>query len=697
MNALVQIGLTNAVAATAWAVLAAAVYRLSRRPALAHALWLLVLIKLLTPPLVVIPIALPASEDESPAPVIAEAGQPANEPQPEPQALPQEPTREVPLLPETNAGMVDPQPVTPSADVPLAVPQFLDMPAFPLHQPLLPELPQPRIADLDSSETIYEIPWLTLLGGAWLGGSIAWFTVALVRIWRFQNALDLSQPAPASLQCEASTLAAQLGLRDCPAVWLMPGVVSPLLWAIAGYPRLLLPEGLLGRLEALQRRTLLAHELAHYRRRDHWVRCVEFLALGIYWWFPVAWWARRELREAEEECCDAWVLWALPEAAKAYASALVETLDFLSGTQPSLPPVASGLGQLDLLRRRLAMIMRGTMPRSLGGLGFLAVLGLAALLLPLWPTWAQQDPTSNRNQSGSAAPAQDLEKAKADLERAVKDLEKLKSQLDAARKDFEQRQAALKNAERQLSKAEAEAQSAVSRLRGQEQLQKAQQAEATAKKAQAGFGGGGAFGGKGFDTETLRKILEKALKAEEQLDPEALNRILEHAMKLARAEAEKGKSGAISGTFGGGVGGIGSFGPPGGLGGGGLGGLGGNGLGGLGGLGGGIGNFGGLPGMPTTAVGQNSAIEKRLSDVEKKLDMVLKELQARNLPFGVPGSPGIAPGQKKGPGGGGGGAGGGFGGAGGGGGGAGGAGGGGGALIPPGLTIDSTPSNPKKD
>jgi hypothetical protein len=161
-----------------------------------------------------------------------------------------------------------------------------------------------------------------------------------------------------------------------------------MLWALAGPPRLLLPAALWDRLGAEQQDTLLAHELAHLRRRDHWVRRLELLVVGLYWWHPVAWWARRQLREAEEECCDAWVVWALPTAARAYATALLETVTFLSQTRPALPAVASGAGHVQLLKRRLTMILKGTPPRSLTGGGLLLVAALA-VLLPLWPTWAE--------------------------------------------------------------------------------------------------------------------------------------------------------------------------------------------------------------------------------------------------------------------------------------------------------------------
>jgi beta-lactamase regulating signal transducer with metallopeptidase domain len=79
--------------------------------------------------------------------------------------------------------------------------------------------------------------------------------------------------------------------------------------------------------------------------------------LTLFWWNPVAWWARRQLHRAEEECCDAWVLSALPERSREYAGAILETLDFLSGAQPVMPAFASGLGAADILERRLKMIL----------------------------------------------------------------------------------------------------------------------------------------------------------------------------------------------------------------------------------------------------------------------------------------------------------------------------------------------------
>jgi len=176
-----------------------------------------------------------------------------------------------------------------------------------------------------------------------------------------------------------------------------------MLWAsFAGPPRLVLPAELWARLDVSQQDAVLAHELAHLKRRDHWVRRLEAIVLGFYWWDPVAWWARRELERTEEECCDAWVVWALPAAASAYAEALVATTAFLSGLRHPLPLGASGAGRSLPLKRRLNMIMNhptaGSLTRSIPW----TVLILGVMGLPFLPALASEQ--SARQETQEAAP-----------------------------------------------------------------------------------------------------------------------------------------------------------------------------------------------------------------------------------------------------------------------------------------------------
>src|SRR5262249_51691920 len=135
---------------------------------------------------------------------------------------------------------------------------------------------------------------------------------------------------------------------------------------------------------------------------------LEALVLALYWWHPIVWWARRELRETEEQCCDAWVVWALAGADRAYATALLQTVAFFSRARCALPAVASGIGQVCHLRRRLTMIMQRNTPRSLSWSGVVAVMVVGLLLLPFLPVIAQQPAGSEDQKSGKQSDPTDL-------------------------------------------------------------------------------------------------------------------------------------------------------------------------------------------------------------------------------------------------------------------------------------------------
>ena len=155
----------------------------------------------------------------------------------------------------------------------------------------------------------WEPPVLVLI----LAGALGWWTLAAARIIRFHHLLKGIQPAAGQWQLHSDQLARRVGLSWRPSLCLVPGRVPPMLWAIGSRPRLLVPEKLWTKMGADEHTSLLLHELAHLKRRDHWVRWLELIVAGLYWWHPVVWWARRALREAEEQCCDAWVVWAMPD------------------------------------------------------------------------------------------------------------------------------------------------------------------------------------------------------------------------------------------------------------------------------------------------------------------------------------------------------------------------------------------------
>lgn len=348
MERLLSAGLGNAALVSALAVLVLLIDRLSRRPALAHWLWLLLLIKLITPPIVTLPQAWLAPRQNS----VGSS---------EPLVVPVE----------------RPEPGSATAEA-------VEQPgAHPVEKPS-PPAGVPSAARLLRTAMAIAPHWTSVAGAIWVAGSAVWILRVFLRLRRARRLLDYALRAPEPLQARARELARRIGLRRCPGIWIVPGTVSPLLWAL-GAPRLFIPGDLWEKLDSAQHDALLVHELAHLKRRDHWVRFVELGVMSLFWWYPVAWWARRSLRDAEEQCCDAWVVWALPGRSLAYATALLDTIDFLAQSSSSLPLSASGAWHLPSLKARLAMIMRGGTPRILSRTGAVGVAGIAAMLLPLSP------------------------------------------------------------------------------------------------------------------------------------------------------------------------------------------------------------------------------------------------------------------------------------------------------------------------
>ncbi len=127
---------------------------------------------------------------------------------------------------------------------------------------------------------------------------------------------------------------------------------------------------------------VLVHELAHIRRRDHLTRWFEIFVRGIFWWHPLAWWASRQLRQAEEECCDAWVVWALPDSRRSYGEALLWTIEFLAERRLFSVVAGTALGGSHV-KRRIEMIMNQKLNRRMSWGALIALIVVSASMLPV--------------------------------------------------------------------------------------------------------------------------------------------------------------------------------------------------------------------------------------------------------------------------------------------------------------------------
>ena len=82
------------------------------------------------------------------------------------------------------------------------------------------------------------LPWLGLV---WMSGTAAAVVLAAVRITRFHRLLAGAEPASQELQDLTRDLAAQMGLKRAPRVYWIEARLTPMLWAVACRPRLIIP------------------------------------------------------------------------------------------------------------------------------------------------------------------------------------------------------------------------------------------------------------------------------------------------------------------------------------------------------------------------------------------------------------------------------------------------------------------------
>jgi bla regulator protein blaR1 len=327
--------LNNAALATVFAVIAFAFGYCFRSPAYRHAAWVIVLLKLVAPPLIVIPLlVLPASwQTAEPTPAQA---------------------------PDTvRSPAQSSQHHSPSCQCATAPINSVTQPNWGIAQYLLV---------------------------VWGAGTVGWFLLQTRRILRFRRGVQLASDAPEAVKLATSQLAERLGIKQPPPVKLSTGIGSPMLWGWSRDAVILFPTELLNRLSPEARDTLLAHELAHYLRRDHWVRILEFVVSGLFWWHPLVWLARREIEAAEEECCDAWVVGGLNASPRLYASALLATVDFEAELRrPCLPPGACAASHsARLLHRRLLAIIHADRPHQVpNGIWMRLLVGLVLITQPV--------------------------------------------------------------------------------------------------------------------------------------------------------------------------------------------------------------------------------------------------------------------------------------------------------------------------
>ena len=224
----------------------------------------------------------------------------------------------------------------------------------------LPDIPMPAFAAVS-------MPWdfTPLLWAVWACGA-----VALLLRWAVQL-LRLRRVVAASALLEIDSPVPVRSTR---------GFLEPGLFGIF-WPVLLLPEGIAARLAPAQFAAMMAHELAHWWRRDNLTAAIHMLVEALFWFHPLVWWLGARLVTERERACDEAVIRS-GSSRQLYAEAILKICQFQIG-RPTL--AIAGMSGGENLQQRIEFIMTHTVLERLPPVKkfLLAAAGCAALAGPI--------------------------------------------------------------------------------------------------------------------------------------------------------------------------------------------------------------------------------------------------------------------------------------------------------------------------
>ncbi len=347
---LLQAILSNLIVSLLLVVIALILQRRYQAVVLANIIWVMVLVKLLTPPLISLPLLeVESVANSTPASMFGEGGR---------------------------------------GDRLLLSPTSSDLETLDNHGASLQGVSMLGQSDGDPSSVFYRVSFFAV-GALWISVSACLVGFSIYRITCFQFYLRRQAlvPEPELLKL-GDSIAKEIGLRRTPLIVAISSNISPFVWWSGGRPCIFLSRRSTDELSPAEMRMILAHEMAHISRLDHWVRWVEWLATSLLWWNPVMWLARTQLRITEEIACDALVMTMADVKKFDYANTLVNMAEILT-TQVIRPPaVVSEFNSGGVLEKRLNMIISNEGQSITHGAKML-IVAMAICVFPFGLVYAQ--------------------------------------------------------------------------------------------------------------------------------------------------------------------------------------------------------------------------------------------------------------------------------------------------------------------
>ncbi len=231
---------------------------------------------------------------------------------------------------------------------------------FALPAPALPTESVERVAESNTWQTLwastesYFNTHLPLVVSIWLMGVLL-LLVRFIGGYAYLQRLRNYQVIEVSAYWQGTLafLASEIGIKG--KVRLLESALAEMPMVIGWLkPVILLPIGTLAGLSVAQVESILAHELAHLKRKDYLVNIFQTLVEIVLFYNPFVWWVSGYIREERENCCD-----DIAVNVTGDSLTLIKTLTILEELRLAKPQLAMGFagrkrgGLLGRVRRLL--------------------------------------------------------------------------------------------------------------------------------------------------------------------------------------------------------------------------------------------------------------------------------------------------------------------------------------------------------
>ncbi len=228
----------------------------------------------------------------------------------------------------------------------------------------------------------------------WAGVASLVFTACVVQYRRYLRRVARGvQPLPPELAERVARLAREFRVRERFDTGMSSEIRIP---AVFGFrrPLMLLPRAMADELTCEQQDALIGHELAHIKRHDIQIGWGALALMSVYWFHPAVWLAGFNIRREREMACDDMVLHTTRQDSQAYASTLVRAAESFDGAVPAGAGFLGLLEVSDNLLNRMRSVLDARRTRRMTWRAAAAVMMVVAFLVPMgvWSSPSQAEP-----------------------------------------------------------------------------------------------------------------------------------------------------------------------------------------------------------------------------------------------------------------------------------------------------------------